>query len=161
MFKRLNMIKFFRSFAFLFTGLSIYKLCLNYFGFYSLKEQVILQIAFIISFSLTLIHYTSIKLKGYSLNKKPLSLVETDITISKLEEKCLKQKEWTLKDKTDTTLVLSSRPDFLYSFGEIIEISYINSKNILIKSKPKLRTTLFDFGKNIDNVNKVRKLCLS
>ena len=113
--------------------------------------------SFIISSLLTLIHYFSIKYKGYDINEKPIVLSETsNEIIEKIES--LNVKNWVLKSKTEKSIIFTTKADYINSYGEIIEINFLDKKTVLIKSKPKFITTIFDFGKNLDNVHEMARL---
>ena len=66
--------------------------------------------------------------------------------------------------KTDTGLRLSTRMS-MKSWGEIVYVDIIpaeeNKIKITITSKPKIKTTIVDLGKNLENVNLLSKLLVS
>ena len=147
------MTKFIRNFAFIFTLFSLYELLIVSLD-YSLAYSNALQMALIMSSFLTLAHYSVILYKGYKIHQKPIKIVDVNTDLDTIIE-LLSNDCWILKNRTDNSLIFTTKPDYTQSFGEIIEITLIEKKKALIKSKSRLKTTLFDFGKNLDNVTKV------
>ena len=84
-------------------------------------------------------------------------VIQTNVTIEQLLEKLNGLTRWRLISKQPNCLVYKTGFESIKSFGETIEISS-NENGIRIKSRPSLKTTLFDFGKNFQNVKKIQTL---
>ncbi len=121
-------------------------------------NQIVLP-SFILSISLTLIHIILAKKSGvtndYSTHQK--LIIEKEFKNFDFESKLKMLTNWTLINKDDRKLVYKSNFNSIKSFGEIITI-YPNKKETIIISKPVLFTTLFDFGKNYENLKIIKSI---
>jgi len=100
----------------------------------------------------------SLKNNEQNLNVRQCTSVENRIGIDRLS-KTLKEKEfsqnWKLKE-SESIIVVETNISWR-SWGEKIRIEY-SSDRIIIKSRPKIITTMFDFGQNYINVQNIKKL---
>lgn len=89
--------------------------------------------------------------------------LHSKITIEKLLEVLQSDKEFgKMKIKAEESQIFIESPMTLKSWGEYIKIKKIgvdeNNQHYLISSSPKLKTTILDYGKNTENVDKILKI---
>lgn len=94
-------------------------------------------------------NYSSVQTTNISSHSK----LELDELMNKIEEKS----KWKLIKKSTDNLVYKSNFNSLKSFGEIISIN-LSEKEVSISSKPILFTTIFDFGKNYENIKFIKSI---
>ena len=83
--------------------------------------------------------------------------VEGTVDLKILALEIVKATKWVLEIENSTTLRYRSGFDTLRSFGENIIIEKQESQ-LQITSKPMVKSTLFDYGKNFQNVELVKNL---
>jgi hypothetical protein len=83
--------------------------------------------------------------------------IDSNISLDELSNKIEEKSNWNLVSKNNYSLVYRSNFNSLKSFGETITINHMQ-KQIKISSKPILSTTIFDFGKNYQNIKFVNSL---
>ena len=118
---------------------------------------------------LTYLHKKELRKKGISkftddnLNVNQHSEIISDLSINKLIDKLKNDnhfKRMNIK-KSDNGIIIKSGIK-LTSWGEKIEITESKNENekriIKITSKPKLKTTLVDFGQNKENIDRITEL---
>lgn len=86
--------------------------------------------------------------------------IDGDVDLKILALEIRKATKWVLEIENSTTLRYRSGFDTLRSFGENIIIEK-QENQIRITSKPMVKSTLFDYGKNFQNVEIVRKIISS
>lgn len=113
----------------------------------------------VLSLFLTIIHIVLAKKSGvtnnFSANQK--LEVKQELDLNNLISKIEKSQSWTLIEKNDNVLLFKSTFGSIKSFGEIITISS-NEGLTTITSKSLLFTTLFDFGKNYENIKFIKSI---
>jgi len=114
--------------------------------------------AFLISSILSIIDSFILYKKGYKLNQKSkLKIKNTgnlNILKNNLSNLNLKYQE------RNNKIIIKMAANYYQSFGEIITIEE-NEDYILINSHSKIALTIFDYGKNIDNVLLIKELLAS
>jgi hypothetical protein len=101
------------------------------------------------------------KLTDNLLKVKQAKSIETNFTqkeVIDILKDSNKFKKSKIKNLTNSIII--KKKISLFSWGEIITISFDETGNnkIRIESKPSIPTTLIDYGVNIDNVDKVIKI---
>ena len=81
-------------------------------------------------------------------------IIEIDVDLEKLSYEIEGNTHWILKFKSPTELVFNTTFN-LKCWGEVIEIKKIGNV-VLLKSKPVIFTTLVDYGKNYQNIQKLK-----
>jgi hypothetical protein len=81
-------------------------------------------------------------------------IIEIDVDLEKLSYEIEGNMHWILKFKSPTELVFNTTFN-LKCWGEVIEIKKIGNV-VLLKSKPVIFTTLVDYGKNYQNIQKLK-----
>lgn len=165
---------FFKSFLFAFFIYSIIKFPLDYLGNdFDFEKSLIACLiwAFLLSFTLGIVHLITIKRKGVSnLTAEDFSVyhqktVESDLTKEDFLKR-LERSQW--KNSIDISenqnkINLSGSLSW-WSYGEKIIVEFIKGNNGInqfnISSRPKLKTTMVDYGKNRENVEKIEQLIL-
>lgn len=124
---------------------------------------------------LWLIHRISIKRKGFPLTKQNLSVVhQREIRLSLPYEQAfnickeainqLSRITFKQEDYSTGTLIANSRITWS-SFGEqiIFNIDAIddNKTQVRFTSRPLVSTTKFDYGKNLENIERIRHYLMS
>lgn len=151
-------IIFLRTFLFLTLLIALTELLANDIADIIVGRNVLLP-AFLFSIILVLIQvitssYVGVRDDYYS----PLQIqtVDGEVDLKILALEIRKATKWVLEIENSTMLRYRSGFDTLRSFGEDIIIE--KQKNqIRITSKPLMRSTLFDYGKNFQNVQLVSK----
>ena len=91
---------------------------------------------------------------------RQVQTIDGDVDLKILALEIAKATKWVLEIENSTTLRYRSGFDTMRSFGENIIVE--KKKNQLqITSKPMVKTTLFDYGKNFQNVELVKNLIIS
>lgn len=144
----------------------------------NLLSLILIQaIAFILILWLVLwwMHRRSIKRRGFSLTKQNLSVVhQRELRLSlpyeqaftKCKEAILQLSRITLKqeDYSKGMLIANSRISW-ESFGENIALDIRaideNTTQVGFTSRPIVSTTKFDYGKNLENVERIRDYLMS
>lgn len=169
-------IQFLKSFAVLGISYALIMLLMepiigNEFDLYKIiKTSVFFGLAMSVVF-IALQVYRLNQMGVTELSKENISVVQKRVFLSNLtkvkvieriniDPTCSKMK---IK-KTDTGLKLSTRMS-MKSWGENVYVDIIpaeeNKIRITITSKPKIKTTIVDLGKNLENVNLLSKLLVS
>lgn len=111
----------------------------------------------LITFLLTLFHIFFALKEGvrnnFSTNQK--LVIKEDLELDDLELKVNKLTNWTLIDKKVNFIKFKSSIT-LKSFGEIITVFNENGKTTMT-SKPLFILTIFDFGKNFENIKLIKQ----
>ena len=91
---------------------------------------------------------------------KQVQTIDGTVDLKVLALEISKATKWVLEIENSTTLRYRSGFDTLKSFGENIIIEKEDSKMRVI-SRPMVKSTLFDYGKNFQNVEIIKNLILS
>lgn len=75
--------------------------------------------------------------------------------ISKLKDLCLKE-GWKITQPNSDQIIIKTKWSFL-SVGEIIKVNIQNNR-VVLESSPVLKTTKIDYGKNKNNILKIKTL---
>ena len=107
----------------------------------------------------TIIHVVLSFKAGVRNNFSSIQHEETisSISLEEIGKKIEEKYKWELVERSDNSLVYKNKFKSLLSFGEIISINQ-NEKELNISSKPMLFTTIFDFGKNYQNIKSVNAI---
>lgn len=126
------------------------------------EEKIVIKLisnSIIFSSAFTLTHVLLSKNVGvendYSVYQK--SIIKNEVKVDDFTEKISKLTNWKLVKKTEYKLVYRSTFNSVKSFGETVTISLNNGETVVI-SKPIVITTLFDFGKNYENIKLVKSI---
>lgn len=150
-------IIFLRTFLFLTLLIALTELLANDIADIIVGRNVLLP-AFLFSIILVLIQVITSSYVGVRDDYSPLQIqtVDGEVDLKILALEIRKATKWVLEIENSTMLGYRSGFDTLRSFGEDIIIE--KQKNqIRITSKPLMRSTLFDYGKNFQNVQLVSK----
>ena len=141
------------------VGLS--QLLANDFGDIVWGRNVLLP-AFMFTVILVLIQIISASLVGVKKDYSPqqVETIEGDVDLKILALEIRKVRKWVLEIENSTTLRYRSGFDTLKSFGENIIIEK-QQNQIKITSKPMVKMTIADYGKNFQNIDLVKKLIVS
>lgn len=124
--------------------------------------KILYQILFpsmIISILLLIIHILLSKKNGVIKDFSPNQsfILKNPVNLDVLDSKIQSVTNWKLITKSNSTLIYKSKADFFKSFGEVIKVS--NEKDYtVLSSKPLVFTTIFDFGKNYQNLNFLKSI---
>ena len=121
--------------------------------------KMVLVPSMTISTVLLLMHVIISKIAGVRdnfLSQQSLE-INSNVSLEELAEKIKQQLKWRQVKKEGNNITFISPFSLLKSFGEKISISKENDK-IIVSSKPLLITTIFDFGKNYQNLSLVKSL---
>lgn len=123
-----------------------------------LINQIIIPSLFF-SISLVIFHIVFSILSGVKSDFSPNQTVnrKIEVDLDHLHNIIQKNTRWKLINKTYDCLIYKSTFESLKSFGETITIKKENTE-VVVNSKPTLFTTIFDFGKNFENVKLVSSL---
>lgn len=119
--------------------------------------------SFLISSILLVIHLIFAYKSGLKNNFSPIQKLEiknNTINILEISNILRKKSDWKLILQEQDFIILKTKPTFLKSFGEKIIISK-NTDKLSIISKPSFPTTIFDFGKNYDNIKFIKQIILN
>lgn len=148
-----------QSFLFFSTIFFVYNLFVTDFSYKSFAIKTFLT-SFLVSSILLIIHLAVAHKSGLKNNFSPIQKLElknTTINIIEISNILLKKSNWKLIIQEQDFIVLKTKPTFLKSFGEKIIISK-NTDKLSIVSKPSFPTTIFDFGKNYDNIKFIKEI---
>lgn len=111
---------------------------------------------------LVLIQIISSSLVGVKNDYSPKKIItiEGAVDLKILALEIAKTTKWVLEIENSTTLRYRSGFNTMRSFGENIIIEK-EENQIRITSKPLVKSTLFDYGKNFMNIEIVKKLIVS
>lgn len=137
-----------------------------------INEQLLIMSAgfgLLMSLSLVSIHWFALKQSGAneitkeSLKVNQKRIIQSDLTLGQIEEKLRNDKYFSkMKIKSSKDEITIKMRMTWKSMGEIMQISDKNKitqpAEYLVTSKPKIRTTIVDYGKNFQNVCKIEKL---
>lgn len=101
---------------------------------------------------LTTIEFIIFKKKGYGLNEKAVFFTEKDV-VDEVKKVGIQQ-NWKTEEKEGNIILRT--PVSLYSFGERILVIKTETGTV-VKSESSLVSTIFDFGKNLDNIYLLKK----
>ena len=91
---------------------------------------------------------------------RQIQTIDGSVDLKILALEVAKSTKWILEIENSTTLRYRSGFDTMRSFGENIIVEK-QENEIRITSKPMVKSTLFDYGKNFQNVELVKKLIIS
>ncbi len=160
----------------LFIGIFIFFMIIMTLPYFVLGEKShflhLTALNFIFSLGLTGIiywlHIHRLKRSGIKINEDILKIkhhkiIESDLNINQIKER-LKSNPFTAKmrfNQTDEGLELTSGLS-IWSYGEKIRIKPVasegNKQKYEVSSRPLLKTTLIDYGKNLENVKKIEDI---
>ena len=149
---------FLRSFVFLIILIALSQLFAEDFNDIIWGHNVFLP-ALMFTVILVLIQVIAASYAGVREDYSPhqIQTIDGDVDLKILALEIRKSTKWVLETENSTMLRYRSGFDTLRSFGENIIIEK-QENQIRITSKPLLRSTLFDYGKNFQNVQLVKKL---
>jgi hypothetical protein len=135
---------------------STYELILNVFDVRLFDIMNVVYPTLFITLVIAVFHYSILLSKGYKLSSKP-KLVIKDSSLKNINQ-IISRLSWKkLRQEGKTTVYKTSGFSF-YSFGEIILLNENETGEIEIVSKSRFPLTMFDFGKNLDNINNFKQL---
>lgn len=155
-----------KSLAFIFFkgALSFSLLFTLYFALFGLLGEVdlfktIIAPSVFFSAVLLLVHFGLSQRLGARENfsVRQQVLIKQDFILTDVKEMLFETTPWRCIKESEETLTFKAGWESFRSFGEIIEISKVDS-GLLVRSQPTSVTTLFDYGKNFQNVMKVREI---
>jgi hypothetical protein len=139
-------------------------------SYFDLKDVYqIFIFGFFMSFTLVSLHLFCLKqMKIKDFSSSNLSVIQLKIITSNLNQEDLFQKITShplLRNmkhiKTENGLKIHTSLNWK-TWGEIIEITCISHNNVgtvcNVKSKPKLITTILDYGKSLENLNMIENI---
>ncbi len=91
---------------------------------------------------------------------RQIQTIDGTVDLKILALEIAKATKWVLEIENSTTLRYRSGFDTMRSFGENIIVEK-QENQIRITSKPMVKSTLFDYGKNFQNVELVKNLIIS
>lgn len=140
---------------------AISQLLANDFGDVIWGRNVLLP-ALMFTVILVLIQIISASLVGVKKDYSPqqVETIDGDVDLKILALEIRKARKWVLEIENSTTLRYRSGFDTLKSFGENIIIEK-QQNQIKITSKPMVKMTIADYGKNFQNIDLVKKLIVS
>lgn len=149
---------FLRTFAFMAILIGLNQLLANDFSDIIWARNVLLP-ALLFTVVLVLIQVITSSFVGVKKNYLPRQVQSIDGTVDLkiLALEIRKANKWVLEIENSTMLRYRSGFDTLRSFGENIIIEKKENK-LQITSKPLMTLTLFDYGKNFQNVEVVKNL---
>lgn len=152
---------FLRSFSFLTLLIALSQLFANDFSNIIWGRNVLLP-ALMFTVVLVLIQVITSSFVGVKNDYSPRQVQTVDGTVDLkiLALEIAKATKWVLEVENSTTLRYRSGFDTMRSFGENIIVEK-KENQLLITSKPMVKTTLFDYGKNFQNVELVKNLITS
>ena len=103
---------------------------------------------------LAFLHYFIQNLEGYKLDEKPLLSIDNSFTQKIIDFS--KIKGWKLINTNGDSYVFRTKISF-YSFGEYITIKKKDGNSDELSSKSSFPLTVFDFGKNLDNIKEISR----
>lgn len=118
--------------------------------------------SFLISSILLIIHLIFARKSGLKNDFSPIQKSEiknTTVSILEISNILHKKSNWKFILKEQDFIILKTKPT-LKSFGEKIIITK-NTDKLSIISKPTFPTTIFDFGKNYDNIKFIKQIVLN
>ncbi len=149
---------FLRSFVFMTLLIALSQLLANDFGDIIWGRSVFLP-ALLFTVILVLIQVIAASYAGVKEDYSPRQIQNIDgqVDFKILALEIRKNTKWVLEIENSTTLRYRSGFDTLRSFGETIIIE--NEENqIRITSKPVVKSTLFDYGKNFQNMEIIKNI---
>jgi len=146
------MKKLIKAFIYLNIIFALYNLYLNNFEFIDYKRVLIPSL--IISITLFIIHLIALKVKGYSINETP-HFILNNLNLEEIKKIAGKNSWKIILEKKDNLVFKTTKFSFL-SFGEKIIIKKNESGHLIIESKSLFPLTVFDFGKNLDNLKVIK-----
>ena len=152
---------FLRTFAFMAILIGLSQLFANDFPNIIWGRNVLLP-ALMFTVVLVLIQVITSSFVGVKKDYSPRQVqkVEGTVDLKILALEIAKATKWVLEVENSTTLRYRSGFDTVRSFGENITVEK-KENNLQITSKPMVTTTLFDYGKNFQNVELVKNLITS
>lgn len=144
------MKKFFNGFTIVFSILIIYNLILNLISQKPIDLKEIIIFSTFLCSVLTIIHYARIKFKGYKFKDKAETVINAKY-INRALEYCSKN-DWKKIIDSKNKIVLRSKMNSLYSFGENIIFEKMGDNFYKVTSKPSFPLTIYDYGKSLDNI---------
>ena len=125
------------------------------FGLESLVREVVVP-ALMLTVVLLSAHLVLARLAGVRANYSANQATEviSNLDLGQLQAVVQRTTRWNLVEARQNLLVFRSSFESLKSFGEQVTLARQDNK-IVVTSKPVLPTTLFDFGKNYQNVHTV------
>lgn len=112
-----------------------------------LKNSIVLTLIILI---IHIVLSMSVGVKS-NFSSKQKSERLSNINIEELSKKIEKSTNWKLLNKNSSNLTYKSNFSTMKSFGEIITIDKKEDKFFIV-SEPIIFTTIFDFGKNYQNI---------
>lgn len=150
--------KIFFSFIILGVLFSVYELMLNTFEVRPFDIMNVVYPTLFITLVIAITHSFIVLYKGYNLNSNPRFVINKS-ELKNLNQVTSKLKWEKLKQEDKTTVYKTSTFSF-YSFGEKIFLNENKTGEIEVISKSRFPLTMFDFGKNLDNIKEFRHLLL-
>ena len=144
------MKKYLNGFSVIFALIVSYHFIINLISTNPIDFSEVVLVSLLLNTILTILHFSILIGKGYKIGEKP----ETILTAEKVQTilNDLNKKNWRKVEDSETRISFRTKMNSLYSFGEKVIFEKVNSENYRVYSKSTFPLTIFDYGKNLDNI---------